>query len=97
MMLNIVHNNIPSEWPRTWDAHQQPIEFTDVLFMLDFHQNGWVLRPLSADATERIDSAIDALALRASTEDDGSRVVSHSTEKDYIASCISLLEKIMQG
>ncbi len=97
MMLNIVHNNIPSEWPRTWDAHQQPIEFTDVLFMLDFHQNGWVLRPLSADATERIDSAIDALALKASTEDDGSRVVSHSTEKDYIASCISLLEKIMQG
>lgn len=96
MMLNIVHNNIPSEWPRTWDAHQQPIEFTDVLFMLDFHQNGWVLRPLSADATKRIDAAIDALALKASSEDDGSRIVSHSTEKDYIASCISLLEKIMQ-
>ena len=51
-------------------------------------QNGWVLRPLSADATERIDSAVTPLHIKASTEDAGSRVVHIRQKKDYIASCI---------
>ncbi|MDE6158150.1 MAG: DUF262 domain-containing protein [Muribaculaceae bacterium] len=96
MMLNIIDNSIADEWPHSWDTHQQPIEFTQSLFTLDFKQRGWLLRPLSNEAATNIDSAVSALDLDAMTENDGSRCIAHHADCDYIESCLKLLRRIAE-